>query len=259
MGLLGDRPLGFVVRNAVRPANYAAVMRGLRCYPRPADAIGRYLFGRGAYPHDVAVRTPEGKIAIRLYSAHDMITVNEVFARRDYACPPATRTVVDIGSNIGISALYFLTRGPAVRCILYEPDPRNVARLRENLHGREDRYELHEAAVADRAGDLEFGVETFGRYGGLGAQTGETITVACRHINGVLEDVLAGTDVIDVLKIDTEGAERATLAAIRPDLLSRVRRVVLEVEGGPVPERPGFASSLSCDTARLDNRALAAE
>ena len=45
---------------------------------------------------------------------------------------------VDFGSNIGISALYFLTRNPSVQVYLFEPVPSNIERLRENLKGYEN-------------------------------------------------------------------------------------------------------------------------
>ena len=70
-----------------------------------------------------------------------MFTVNEVFCRRDYPVPPGARSVVDIGSNIGLSALFFLTRDESCRCWLYEPVPANVERLRANLRAFADRFE----------------------------------------------------------------------------------------------------------------------
>ena len=123
----------------------------------------RYFLGRGDYPYRCPVRTPAGIVAPTLYSSHDMFTVNEIFCREDYASGSGVRTVVDVGSNIGLSALYFLTRDPGCHCLLYEPVPRNVERLRLNLAGYEERYTLHEAAVAAAAGPGEL------RRGGHGS------------------------------------------------------------------------------------------
>ncbi len=170
--MLGGRRPSLVVREAFRRRNYLALWRMARVFPDTRDAAGRYLLGRGSYPARCRVRTPAGEVAPMLHSSHDMFTVNEVFCREDYAAGPGLRTVVDIGSNIGISALYFLTRDTACRCFLYEPVPRNVERLRKNLAGFEDRFELTEAAVAATAGKAGFGVENTGRYGGIGVATG---------------------------------------------------------------------------------------
>ena len=251
--VLGGRPFGFIARNALEPRNYRALAAMPQRFPRPLDAAQRYLLARGTYPHDQAVRTPSGTVRARLHSPHDFITLVEAFCREDYRATAGDRVVVDIGSNVGLSALYFLTRGPLVRCRLYEPVPRNVERLRHNLRAYEDRYRLEPVAVADRAGELSFGVEATGRYGGLDRELPDRITVTCRHIDAVLEEVLADEDRVDVLKIDTEGAEPATLEAIRPDLLARVGRIYLELEDREPALPPGWRRRVACQTLRLDN------
>lgn len=256
VGLLADRPLGFVLRNALRPDNYRSLARALRTYEHPADALPRYFRGSGDYPAEIGVRTPMGVVRPRVWSHHDVITINEIFCRLDYAIGPADRIVVDIGSNIGISALYFLTRRPDVHCVLFEPVPQNVERLRENLAGFEGRWDLHEAAVADRAGTLPFVTEPTGRYGGLDRDgaTSDTIEVIVEHVNDALDRVLAEHDRIDVLKLDTEGSEAATVRAIRPDILARIGRIYCEDETDEV-RVAGWDRRVSCDTTRLDNPA----
>jgi FkbM family methyltransferase len=250
LAVLGNRPFDLVRRNVVRKENYAAVRRMWSICERPREIAWRYLSGRGAYPYRCELRTPLGRVAPVVYSHDDLVTVVEVFCRLDYAAPPNLRFVVDIGSNIGISALYFLTRNPHARCHLYEPVPRNVERLRENLAGFEERYELTEAAVWDRAGTVTFGVEPTGRYGGIDIPAPETIEVPCAEINDVLEHAPR----VDVLKVDTEGAELATVAAIRPELQDRVRVIYLETLERTALHPERFDTSFSCDTLRLTQR-----
>jgi FkbM family methyltransferase len=246
-----------VAREILRGRNYLALYRMRRIYPRFRENVGRYFLGRGSYPYACEVRTPHGIVAPVLYSVHDMWTVNEVFCRQDYGDDRAARAVVDIGSNIGISALYFLTRNPKCRVWLYEPVPRNVERLRANLAGYESRYALSESAVAPAAGDVRFGVEESGRYGGIGVETGRTIEVTCVGINELLGEVLESVSTVDVLKIDTEGSELEILSAIEPELLRRVRSAYLEVERRPPSEPDGFDSEYHNETWMLRNRALA--
>lgn len=199
-----------------------------RLAPRPLDFALRYFLARGAYPATIPIRTPTGVVRPTVWSFHDVQTVNEIFMREDYRAPQGIGVVVDLGSNIGLSALYFISRNPDVRCHLFEPVPRNVDRLRANLTGLEDRYELTVAAVADEAGEVTFGIEETGRYGGIDVETGNDIVVRCLEVNEVLAGVLEGCDRIDVLKVDTEGAEEPTLRAIRPDLLDRIDRIYFE-------------------------------
>src|SRR5919197_2921327 len=252
--MLGGRTPSMVAREALRPRNYRAVVRMGRVYSQPLECLRRYLLGRGEYPWRCRLRTPTGPAAPTLYSRHDMFTVNEVFCREDYAFSGPPHTVVDVGSNIGISALYFVTRTPGSRVWLYEPVPRNVERLRLNLAGYEDRYSLSQAAVAARPGRVSFGVEESGRYGGIGVITGASIVVASLGINEVLAEVLESTGRIDVLKVDTEGTELELLEAIHPDLLRRVGALYLETGRRAVPGLEGFATSFRNDTLVLRNR-----
>jgi FkbM family methyltransferase len=208
--------------------NYRALRTMARATPDFRDIILRYLTGGGTYPWVCRVRTPLGIVPVELYSSADVLTLNEVFFREDYATGVDVECVVDIGSNIGLSLLYFLTRNARVRCYAYEPDARNVARLRRNLAAFEGRYDLEEVAVADFYGEADFGLEPTGRYGAIGWCGVATTRVACRHVNGVLEDVLAAEREVDILKVDAEGLEETIVRAIRPDLLRRIARIDFE-------------------------------
>jgi hypothetical protein len=145
----------------------------------PVEAARRYFTGRGDYPWAPALRTPLGPVGPSLHSHHDLLTVNEIFCRRDYAAGPKVRTVVDVGSNIGISALYFLTRDPQVKVRCLEPVPRDVERLKENLAAFTGRFTVEEAAVDATGGEADFGDDPYGRYGGIGVASERTIRARC--------------------------------------------------------------------------------
>lgn len=235
---LGGRPLGRITRALVSRQTYVAAANMLKLYRRPAQLMYRYVLNAGRYPHRVAVRTPLGTVSPVLHSSHDLLTLNEIFCRLDYVAIPETRVVVDIGSNIGISALYFLTRHEDVFCHLFEPVPANVQRLRKNLEHFENRYRLGEVAVAEFTGTSSFSVEPTGRYGGIGAEWPTQITVPTVSINDVLRSVLEEAPEIDVLKIDVEGLEVRLARAIDPELRGRIRRIYLEAtpQGPVMPE-----------------------
>lgn len=252
--MLGGRSPSLVARSALEPEQYRALLRMRRTYPDPLAFARRYFLGAGPYPHEQAVRTPLGEVRPLLPGPHDAVTLHEIFAREDYRAGHGLGAVVDLGSNIGLSALYFLTRGPRSRVWCYEPVPRNVAALRRNLAGLEDRWTVREAAVADRSGTLEFGVEPTGRYGGLGMDLPETIEVETLEIGDVLEDVLREAGTIDMLKLDTEGAEVASLRAIQPEHLRRIRTIVLETDQRVNPDPAQFRMHHACMTTRLDRR-----
>ena len=228
-----------------RPGNYAALLNAFRTSPDRRALLTRYLTGRGRYPYAAHVRTPIGERKVTLFSPHDVLTLTEVFFRRDYPVASDIRVAVDIGANIGLSTLWFLSRNEVARCYSFEPHPENARKLRENLTGLGDRYALHEAAVGTESGPVEFGIEPTGRYGAIGAATGTSITVECRAVNEVLAEVLEREPAIDVLKIDTEGLEVETVAAIEPRFLDRIRLIYFEAG-----ERPGSLHASRFDRGR---------
>lgn len=226
--MIGNRSIKQVLCALVEKTHYIAFANMFRVYKNVPDAFRRYLLGGGGYPVSVSVNTPVGTRDIRLYSHHDILTVNEIFCRNDYPAALNLRVVVDLGSNIGISALFFMTRNNQARCYLFEPDPKNIVRLHQQMQDFNGRYELSECAVADYDGQVTFGVEDTGRYGGIAVKTGQSITVNCRHINAVLGEIIAKEGVIDVVKIDTEGVEIATVKAMDVELLKNIRRIFIE-------------------------------
>ena len=251
--MLGGRPLSLVAREAVSPRNYRSLVRMRALSPDFAAVARRYFLGGGAYPWCPRVRTPLGIVAPALWSHHDVWTLNEVFFREDYRARPDLRVAVDIGSNIGISALYFLTRNRLARAYLYEPDPRNVARLRDNLAAFEARYELAEVAVAPAGGRVEFAREPTGRYGRVGSGE-DSIVVESVGIRELLERVLEHEPRIDLLKLDTEGLEEATVEAIPPELLDRIDVIAFESERPAPLHADRFSHWFGNETVRLDAR-----
>jgi FkbM family methyltransferase len=240
---IGGRPLGTIVKALGEPRHYQALFGMGAIYAHPLRELRYYLLRGGSYPRQLAVRTPLGPRLVTLYSPDDLLTVNEIFCRRDYRASREVRVVVDFGSNIGISALYFLTRNPETRVFLHEPVPRNVARLRDNLSAFADRYHLVEACVGTEDGEVDFGVEPTGRYGGIGIVTGRTERFPARDVNGLLAEVFAqpGVDRIDILKTDIEGFDVQVLHHVRREYLDRIERIYAELPHGfPLP---GFTCS----------------
>jgi FkbM family methyltransferase len=228
--MLGNRRLKQVLKAVTEKQNYTALINMRKYYPDFLKNAFRYITASGTYPYYIRIKTPTGIIKPRLYSHHDLLTVNEIFCRLDYPADGNIKVVVDIGSNIGISALYFLTRNNKSICYLYEPDKRNIEKLKLNLSDCSGRYILHKKAVSFESGQFEFGIEPTGRYGSLGVNAKEKIIVDCIEINDVIRIVLEKEECIDILKIDTEGVEIKTVEAINSSLLKRIRKIYLEAK-----------------------------
>jgi len=256
---IGKRGLKKLFSALGEKRHYAAARRMLQVYQHPLDGFQRYLFGTGKYPADIPIRTPAGPLTISTYSYDDVLTINEIFCRRDYPTFPGDRIVVDFGSNIGISAAYFLTAAPQSFCYLYEPLPTNIERLKHNLRRFTKRYELHEAAVGEADGEVQFGWEKSGRYGGVGKATGNYLTVHCLDSNRILEEVIARHGKIDILKIDIETLERQVTERIPLEIARLIDRVYVEYKFASNPLATTHASRLYGIVTQFENRATTRE
>ena len=161
--------------------------------------------------------------------------------KAEYAPPPEAklrakdlRTVLDIGANIGISALYFAATFPNAVVHAFEPDPANCAVLADNARAQL-RIRVHPFALGAEDGELQlFDSDDPSNLGGcsahgLGVNTASSKRVPVRHAGHALAEL--GVERVDVIKIDTEGAEWEILTALDPRLLSGVRLIMGELHG----------------------------
>jgi FkbM family methyltransferase len=220
---IGRRDLGTFLARVFDPDSYKAVPSFFNVYDNPVKSIINETFSLGSYPQAVQVNTPIGKKSVELFSPSDFSTLNLIFCRQDYYVPSYLKTVVDVGSNIGLSTFYWLTRNPESFVYCYEPSPASYNRLIANLRDFEGRYEAHQAAVSDYSGKADFGIERSGVYSSLdcgendvteGREFIEKIECQVLHINEILEQALSRQGRVDVLKIDSEGHELRTIQAI---------------------------------------------
>jgi FkbM family methyltransferase len=228
------RSLKAILKAPFEWRHYRAAANMLRTYDRPYLAFQRYLFGGGSYPTAVTLATPSGPMRATVYSHHDILTINEIFCRRDYEATADAAVIVDFGSNIGISALYFLSRNPRAHAYLFEPLPMNIERLQANLAGLAGRFTLFPFAVGIEDGDVRFGCEPTGRYGGIGLPYQEQITVRCRPANAVIDQIIDRHGQIDVLKVDIESFEREIVLHLGERAKS-IRTILVECRFGENP------------------------
>jgi len=90
----------------------------------------------------------------------DLLVLEQVFLDREYdvepIAPESIEYIVDLGSNIGVTAIFWAQRYPKARMALVEPDPDNFALLQRNTAAFQDRCVLFNAAVSDRRGKTSF-------------------------------------------------------------------------------------------------------
>jgi FkbM family methyltransferase len=198
----------FVLRHVLRRRQLTAAVEpiGLQVRAYAEDVMGRHLFKRGV---------------------HEALLSNFVLQQlplRDDA------VVLDIGANLGWYSLLLAKRCPKARIHAFEPEPRNLGLLRDNL-ARNDIHNVtvHAVAVAERSGAMQFFPypdKNMGRHS-LVPMAGLTpIEVQVVAIDDFLREQRIDPASIDFVKIDVEGYElpalqgARTLLAARPTILA---------------------------------------
>jgi FkbM family methyltransferase len=133
---------------------------------------------------------------------------------------------VDVGANQGEMLEEFCRLAPHGTHVAFEPLPHQAARLRERFPA----ITLNEAAVSDQAGETTF-FHTLGddAYSGLKRTDNAPRVTGVQEIKVklvTLDDALPKNYMVDVLKIDVEGAELAVLRGAR-GTLARCRPTVI--------------------------------
>jgi len=129
--------------------------------------------------------------------------------------------ILDVGANIGITALLMAQAAPECEVVAFEPSPENAAFFRENLSA-EQRVRLVASGVAEEAGELRFLVHAGANCHAVSedylfAETGSFTSVPVV----TLDDEFPTGDV-SFIKIDVEGFEPHVLAGAR-NLIARCR------------------------------------
>jgi FkbM family methyltransferase len=136
--------------------------------------------------------------------------------------------IIDGGSNIGMSILYFKHVYPAARIIGFEPDPSIFLILQENI----TRNDIKNVTLVNAGLSAQPGTTTFVPDGSAGGYVGEgresVIKVRTEQLSNYLNEP------VDFLKLNIEGEELPVLQeAEAGGRLRNVRELVLEYHGWP--------------------------
>jgi FkbM family methyltransferase len=179
--------------------------------------------------------------------------------------PPVTRvfqrhvaeggTVIDAGANWGYFALVAgAAVGPRGRVVALEPDPRQHARLQRNLDlNAFPHVQALPSAAAARAGEMRLTGYTDGHDNrGTSSIVRGDAPESAFVVPTITLDEIAGTAVIDIVKIDVEGAEDLVLAGMRDGLSSRRYKAIL-LELHPALLRERGTDPMTCIRLLLDH------
>jgi FkbM family methyltransferase len=147
----------------------------------------------------------------------DLLVLEQVFLDREYHLEPVhpVEYVVDLGSNIGVTAMYWAQRYPRAKLVLVEPDPDNFKLLRKNTAAFRDRCLLLQAAVSNQRGQASF-FRSSREYNHSMIRMDDCVSeiqVRALTVSDVID--AAGFPRVDLLKMDIEGGEELVMPTIR--------------------------------------------
>lgn len=165
------------------------------------------------------------QLTIRKPPVEDLPLAWEIFVTETYKFPwplENVRRVVDLGANVGYSALYFSGQFPKAHIDAFEPHPVHLQQLRELVVANhlENRVTVHPVAAGSKQ-----------RTGFL-SDAGCSSTVAVQGIPITVIDWFSSEQSrsVDLLKVDIEGSESELIADPRISHL-KIPYVVVEWHG----------------------------
>jgi FkbM family methyltransferase len=201
-------------------ATVLAAIAGRRLRRQPTDLLFRF-------DDDLSILCPNVPGA--------RVPVYEVFAEDAYRLDWFTADLgeellaVDIGGHIGCFSMAFARLHPKANVQAFEASPSTAAYTRRNmeLNAFTERVTVNNTAVASSSGTLQFADNAGGSgLNGITAPEGTpTIQVPCVTL---AEAFARAGGPVDVVKIDTEGAEYDIVLGSDPSDWADVQRLVME-------------------------------
>jgi len=176
-----------------------------------------------------------GKYIVNYFNEEEFhIIKREIFSHNSYyfeTTNPAPY-IIDVGSYIGISVLYFKNMYPNSEIVCFEPNPLAIDLLKENILVNDiTNVDIHQSGIWIEDGikkmyidnsDLErFSVGSFNRNCWNGTVPSQEIEVKTEKLTKYIDRT------VDLLKLDVEGSEQRILKGIQK-YFKNIENIILE-------------------------------
>ena len=160
------------------------------------------------------------------------------------------RSILDIGANGGgFSLLTYLMKIPLSRVVCVEMNPRVFGRLAfnlyQNLHGVS--IILIRGAIAASAGSIDVSLgrgSTGDSLNGAHLAPGNGDRIELLSLDDIVNRAFSDNSIIDLCKIDVEGAEYEVFLGTECTLVRRFRYLIMEIHELPGQSREGLIMRL---------------
>jgi FkbM family methyltransferase len=166
----------------------------------------------------------------------DFMNFIQIFVRVEYAACFAfvPENILDLGSYIGLSAVYFVNRFPDAKIVCVEPSSDNYAMLQLNTRAYPNITTI-KAGVWSHKTELKIARQIEGDWGNVieEADSEDSDTISALSIGDLV--AAYGFDTIDFLKIDIEGSEKQVFLNNTEAWIDLVKAVACETHDRFMP------------------------
>ena len=188
---------------------------------------------------------------------HFSIFFREIFVRHSYAFISSTDKpmIIDAGSNIGLSVLYFKWLYPQSKIIAFEPCPPLFEILKKNVEDNKlSDVTIIQSAVADKVGMIELYFPSSKPMGGAATIVSKAAETKREYLKSEWETVQVKTialseyisEPVELLKMDIEGAEGLSFQGLdQTKKLSEIQQGIIEFHYNEVSEKNSLVDLLT--------------
>jgi len=201
-------------------------------------------------------------------SSSDMMLIYEILLKskykREYYFPEGLKpkVIFDIGGNIGITSIYLASLFPEALIYSFEPLKENFEILTKNT-SQFNNIEVFNFGLGVKNGSFKLYLsDDIENYGGVsfysdveGNMKESYSECEVKNVNDVIKEI--GVTSVDLIKIDTEGAEYDILTNINDEFLNKTSWITGELHGNRDFELLNYLNNLGFSISlnkNIDNR-----
>jgi FkbM family methyltransferase len=205
--------------------------------------------------HHIGSLTWNNKKVYYRASTSDMTLIYEILLKSkyksEYYLPEKLnpKVIFDIGGNIGITSVYLAKLFPNSLIYTFEPMPENFEILQKNISQYKNIIAFNFGLGSNNGSFKVYLSSDPENYGGIsfypdphGNQEDSYLSCEVKNINEIINDLEIET--IDLIKIDTEGAEYDILSTLKEDILRKTSWITGELHGNQDFELLDYLDSL---------------
>jgi FkbM family methyltransferase len=218
--------------------------------------------------HNLRTFNWNGKKVFYRTSSSDMTLIYEILLkskyRSEYYFPEKIKpeVILDIGGNVGITSIYLASIFPNATIYSFEPLLENYKILQKNTQ-QYGNIKVFNIGLGSKNGSFKvFLSDDSENFGGVsfytkveGNKTESYTECKVRNINDVIQEL--NISAIDLIKIDTEGAEYDILSCLNDEILRSIYWITGELHGNRDFELLNYLNSMGFSISvkkLIDNR-----